>query len=82
MFREENFGPVAGLTRFDSESGSDPARQRYARAGLAAYFYTRDVNRSWRIGEALEYGMVGLNTGRSSMARGPFGGIKESGHGP
>lgn len=80
MFREETFGPVAGLTRFDSEAEAIRLAND-TRAGLAAYFYTRDVNRSWRVGEALEYGMVGLNTGAISMAEAPFGGIKESGLG-
>jgi len=80
MFREETFGPVAGVTRFETEQEA-VCLANDTRAGLAAYFYTRDVNRSWRVGEALEYGMVGLNTGAISMAEAPFGGIKESGHG-
>jgi succinate-semialdehyde dehydrogenase/glutarate-semialdehyde dehydrogenase len=50
-------------------------------AGLAAYLFTRDLHRSWRVSEALEYGMVGLNTGTVSMAVAPFGGVKESGLG-
>ena len=49
--------------------------------GLAAYFYTRDMARAWRVGEALESGMVGLNTGAISMAVSPFGGVKQSGLG-
>ena len=49
--------------------------------GLAAYFYTRDLGRVWRVGESLEYGMVGVNTGLVSNAVAPFGGIKESGNG-
>ena len=51
------------------------------RAGLAAYLYTRDLDRSWRVSEALEYGMVGLNTGLISTEVAPFGGVKESGFG-
>ncbi len=50
-------------------------------AGLAAYFYTRDLNRAWRVSEALQYGMVGLNTGLISTTVAPFGGVKESGLG-
>jgi succinate-semialdehyde dehydrogenase/glutarate-semialdehyde dehydrogenase len=50
-------------------------------AGLAAYFYTRDLARSWRVGEALQYGIIGINTGIISTAVAPFGGIKESGVG-
>jgi succinate-semialdehyde dehydrogenase/glutarate-semialdehyde dehydrogenase len=49
--------------------------------GLAAYFYTRDLGRVWRVGEAIEYGMVGINTGLVSNAVAPFGGVKESGNG-
>ncbi len=78
--REETFGPVAPLFRFESEEEA----VRLANDtdyGLAAYFYTRDLARSWRVGEALEYGMVGLNTGLISTAVAPFGGVKESGLG-
>ncbi|TYO95852.1 succinate-semialdehyde dehydrogenase/glutarate-semialdehyde dehydrogenase [Geothermobacter ehrlichii] len=78
--REETFGPVAPLFRFETEEEA----VRLANDtdyGLAAYFYTRDLARSWRVGEALEYGMVGLNTGLISTAVAPFGGVKESGLG-
>jgi succinate-semialdehyde dehydrogenase/glutarate-semialdehyde dehydrogenase len=80
LAREETFGPVAGLVRFTHE------REAWALAndtpyGLAAYVYTRDLGRSWRAGEALEYGMVGINTGIISTAVAPFGGVKESGFG-
>lgn len=80
IFREETFGPVAGLMRFETEEEAIRLAND-TRAGLAAYFYTRDVDRVWRVGEALEYGMVGLNTGAISMAEAPFGGVKESGLG-
>ena len=80
MFREETFGPVAGLVRFETEEEAIRLAND-TRAGLAAYFYTRNVDRAWRVAEALECGMVGLNTGAISMAEVPFGGIKESGIG-
>lgn len=80
LCREETFGPVAGLVRFRDEA--DAIRlANDTRAGLAAYFFTKDMDRSWRVGEALEYGMVGLNTGLISTEVAPFGGIKESGLG-
>ncbi len=78
--REETFGPMAPLFRFSSEDQAI----RYANDteyGLAAYFYTRDLARSWRVAEALEYGIVGLNTGLISTEVAPFGGVKESGLG-
>jgi succinate-semialdehyde dehydrogenase / glutarate-semialdehyde dehydrogenase len=78
--REETFGPVAPLFAF----ATDDEAVRMANDtefGLAAYFYTRDLGRAWRIGEALEYGIVGLNTGLISTEVAPFGGIKESGVG-
>ncbi|MCC7329586.1 MAG: NAD-dependent succinate-semialdehyde dehydrogenase [Gammaproteobacteria bacterium] len=78
--REETFGPVAPLLRF----GTEAEAIRIANdtdAGLAAYLYTRDLGRSFRVAEALEYGMVGLNTGLLSTAVAPFGGMKESGIG-
>jgi succinate-semialdehyde dehydrogenase / glutarate-semialdehyde dehydrogenase len=78
--REETFGPVAPLFRFDTEA--DAIRMANdTEFGLAAYFYTRDLARSWRVSEALEYGIVGLNTGIISTEVAPFGGIKESGFG-
>ncbi|HEX8755034.1 MAG TPA: NADP-dependent succinate-semialdehyde dehydrogenase [Steroidobacteraceae bacterium] len=78
--REETFGPVAPLFRFATEA--DAVRMANATEfGLAAYFYTRDLARSWRVAEALEYGIVGLNTGIISTEVAPFGGIKESGIG-
>ncbi len=78
--REETFGPVAPLFRFDTEA--DAVRMANdTEFGLAAYFYTRDLARSWRVSEALEYGIVGLNTGLISTEVAPFGGIKESGMG-
>lgn len=80
LTREETFGPVAGLVRFKSEE--DALRlANDSRAGLAAYAYTRDLARSWRVSEGLEYGMVGMNTGLISTEVSPFGGVKESGIG-
>jgi len=78
--REETFGPVAPLFRFATEA--DAVRMANdTEFGLAAYFYTRDLARSWRVAEALEYGIVGLNTGIISTEVAPFGGVKESGIG-
>ena len=80
MAREETFGPIAPLFRFEGEA--DAVRMANdTEFGLAAYFYTRDLARSWRVAEALEYGMVGLNTGIFSTEVAPFGGMKESGIG-
>jgi len=78
--REEIFGPVAPLFRFgqDAEAVAAANATEY---GLAAYLYTRDIARAWRTAEALEYGMVGLNTGLISNEVAPFGGIKQSGVG-
>jgi succinate-semialdehyde dehydrogenase/glutarate-semialdehyde dehydrogenase len=78
--REETFGPLAPLFRFETEAEAI-AMANDTEFGLAAYFYTRDLARSWRVGEALEYGMVGINTGLVSNAVAPFGGVKESGNG-
>ena len=78
--REETFGPVAPLFRFESEADAT-AMANDTEFGLAAYFYTRDLSRSWRVAEALEYGIVGLNTGIISTEVAPFGGVKESGLG-
>jgi succinate-semialdehyde dehydrogenase/glutarate-semialdehyde dehydrogenase len=78
--REEIFGPVAPLYRFESEE--EVVRQANDTPyGLAAYFYARDVGRVWRVSEGLEYGIVGVNTGLISTAVAPFGGMKESGIG-
>jgi len=78
--REETFGPVAPLVRFST----DEEVIRLANDtefGLASYFYSRDIGRIWRVGEALEYGMVGINTGLISNEVAPFGGVKQSGFG-
>lgn len=80
LAREEVFGPVAPLFRFDTEAQAI-ALANDTESGLAAYMYTRDVGRCWRIAEALEYGMVGINTGLISNEVAPFGGIKQSGFG-
>ncbi len=78
--REEIFGPVAPLFRFETEAEA-VALANETEFGLAAYFFTRDIGRCWRVGEALEYGMVGINTGMISNEVAPFGGIKQSGLG-
>lgn len=77
---EETFGPVAPLFVF-SEDSDAVALANDTPYGLAAYFYSRDIGRIWRTAEALEYGMVGINTGRMSSEAAPFGGVKESGIG-
>ena len=77
---EETFGPVAPLFRFSDEEEAVAAANA-TDAGLAAYFYSRDVGRCWRVAEALEYGMVGVNEGVISTEVAPFGGVKESGMG-
>jgi succinate-semialdehyde dehydrogenase/glutarate-semialdehyde dehydrogenase len=78
--REETFGPVAACFIFNSEQDAI-AMANDTEYGLAAYLYTRDLARSWRVSEALEYGIVGLNTGLISTEVAPFGGVKESGLG-
>jgi succinate-semialdehyde dehydrogenase / glutarate-semialdehyde dehydrogenase len=78
--REETFGPVAPLFKFESEAEAI-AMANDTEFGLAAYLYTRDLARSWRVSEAIEYGIVGLNTGIISTEVAPFGGVKESGTG-
>jgi succinate-semialdehyde dehydrogenase/glutarate-semialdehyde dehydrogenase len=77
---EETFGPVAPLFRFESEAEAI-ALANDTEFGLAAYFYSRDLGRVWRVSEALEYGIVGINTGIISTEVAPFGGVKESGIG-
>ncbi|AVS66358.1 NADP-dependent succinate-semialdehyde dehydrogenase I [Paracidovorax avenae] len=80
LSREETFGPVAPLFRFES----DEEAVRLANDtefGLASYFYSRDIQRVWRVAESLEYGIVGINTGLISNEVGPFGGVKQSGLG-
>src|SRR4249919_3901567 len=78
--REETFGPVAPLFRFKTEDEA-VALANDTEFGLAAYFYGRDIGRIWRVAEALEYGIVGINTGIISTEVAPFGGVKESGLG-
>jgi succinate-semialdehyde dehydrogenase / glutarate-semialdehyde dehydrogenase len=78
--REETFGPVAPLFRFENEARAI-ALANDTEFGLAAYFYGRDVGRIWRVAEALEYGIIGINTGIISTEVAPFGGVKESGLG-
>lgn len=80
LAREETFGPLAALFRFEQESEAI-AMANDTDSGLAAYVYTRDLARSWRMSEALQYGIVGINTGIISTAVAPFGGIKQSGMG-
>ncbi|MEY8878496.1 MAG: NAD-dependent succinate-semialdehyde dehydrogenase [Leptothrix sp. (in: b-proteobacteria)] len=78
--REETFGPVAPVFRFKTEAEVVEAANA-TEFGLASYFYSRDIGRIFRVGENLEYGMVGINTGLISVAEVPFGGVKQSGLG-
>ncbi len=78
--REETFGPVAPLFRFEDEAQAIRMAND-TEFGLAAYFYSRDIGRVWRVAEAIEYGIVGINTGLISTEVAPFGGVKESGLG-
>ena len=78
--KEETFGPVAPIFSFENEQ-EVVKRANDTPFGLAAYFYTSDLGKSWRVSEQLDYGMVGLNTGIISTEMAPFGGIKESGIG-
>ena len=80
IFREETFGPVAPLIRFKDDAEVVELANR-TEFGLAAYFYSRDIGRIWRVAEALEYGMVGINTGLITTEVAPFGGMKQSGLG-
>jgi succinate-semialdehyde dehydrogenase/glutarate-semialdehyde dehydrogenase len=80
VFREEIFGPVAPLLKFKTEEEAVKMAND-TEFGLACYFYSRDIGRIWRVGEALEYGMVGINEGLISNEAAPFGGVKESGQG-
>ncbi len=77
---EETFGPVAPLFRFEAEEEAIKIANSTP-FGLAAYFYTESLKRSWRVAEALEFGMIGLNTGSVSTEVAPFGGVKQSGLG-
>jgi len=80
LAKEETFGPVAPLFKFSSDD--EVIRMANdTEFGLAAYFYSRDIARVWRVAEALEYGMVGINTGIISNEVAPFGGVKQSGVG-
>ena len=80
IFREETFGPVAPLIRFKTDAEVVELANR-TEFGLASYFYSRDVGRVWRVAEALEYGMVGVNSGLITTEVAPFGGVKQSGLG-
>ena len=80
VFREEIFGPIAPLFKFQTEEEAIRMAND-TEFGLACYFYARDVGRIWRVGEALEYGIVGINEGIISNEMAPFGGVKESGQG-
>ena len=78
--KEETFGPMAPVFKFDTEEEAiDFAND--TEFGLAAYFYSRDIGRIWRVSEGLEYGIVGINEGIISTEMAPFGGVKESGTG-
>ena len=78
--QEETFGPLAPVFRFKDEADVI-AMCNNSPFGLASYFYSRDLGRVWRVAEALESGMVGVNTGLITTEVAPFGGVKESGHG-
>ncbi|MHA1518006.1 MAG: NAD-dependent succinate-semialdehyde dehydrogenase, partial [Alphaproteobacteria bacterium] len=78
--QEETFGPIAPLFRFHDEDQAITLANGTP-YGLAAYFYTRNLSRAWRVAEALEYGMIGVNEGIISSEMAPFGGVKESGQG-
>jgi succinate-semialdehyde dehydrogenase/glutarate-semialdehyde dehydrogenase len=80
IFREETFGPVAPLFRFKTEAEAI-SMANDTEFGLASYFYARDVGRIFRVAEALEYGIVGINEGLISTEVAPFGGMKSSGLG-
>jgi succinate-semialdehyde dehydrogenase / glutarate-semialdehyde dehydrogenase len=80
MSYEETFGPVAGISRFSSEEEA-VRKANDTPYGLSSYFYSRDMARIWRVSEALEYGILGINTGVVSTEVAPFGGMKESGIG-
>ena len=77
---EETFGPVVPVTRFHDEQEVITAANATP-FGLAAYFYSQDVRRIWRVAEALEAGLVGINEGAVAAEAAPFGGVKESGYG-
>ena len=80
IFREETFGPVAPLFKFKDEAEA-VAMANDTPYGLAAYFFTRDLGRAWRVSEGLDYGLVGCNEGIMATEVAPFGGMKESGLG-
>ena len=78
--KEETFGPMAPVFKFETEEEAiDSAND--TEFGLAAYFYSKDIGRIWRVSEGLEYGIVGINEGIISTEMAPFGGVKESGTG-
>jgi len=79
-FKEETFGPLAPVFKFSSEAEAIEMAND-TEFGLAAYFYGQNISRIWRVAEALEYGMVGINEGLISTEVAPFGGVKESGLG-
>src|SRR5258705_10568084 len=77
---EETFGPLAPLFRFETDEEAIRLAND-TEFGLASYFYSRDIGRIWRVAEAIESGMVGINTGMGSTEVAPFGGVKQSGLG-
>jgi len=78
--RNEIFGPVSPIITFETEDEAIEVAND-TESGLAAYFYSRDIGRVWRVSEALEFGIVGINEGIISNAAAPFGGMKQSGNG-
>ena len=80
LAQEETFGPVVPVFRFDTEA-EVVALANDTPYGLASYFYSRDISRVWRVAEALDCGIVGINEGALAAESAPFGGVKESGYG-
>ena len=80
VFNEEIFGPVAPIIKFETENEAIELANQ-TDFGLAAYFYSRDIGRVYRVSEKLEFGIIGVNEGIISNEMAPFGGIKESGNG-
>jgi succinate-semialdehyde dehydrogenase/glutarate-semialdehyde dehydrogenase len=80
MSREEIFGPVSAIYLFETEEDAIELAN-HTEYGLAAYFFSKDIQKIWRVAERLEYGIIGVNEGIISFAEVPFGGIKQSGYG-
>ena len=81
LMSEETFGPVAPIISFETDNEADSRMANNTPYGLAAYFYTNDVSRVYKVAEALEYGIIGVNDGLPATPYVPFGGVKQSGLG-